>query len=302
MDEDRRGFLQASAVNVVGNALKIVVEGGIGLAFGSLALVADAAHSVADLLASLVVLVWGRAAFTGPDMDHPHGHERIEPLTALVVGVTLVVLAVSLLWDAIGAVRTGPSVRYSHALVAGLGFAILDMLVVYWYTVRVNARLDSPSLRALAVDSQNDIYTSVAAGIGVAGVALEAPLLDPLAGGLVSLLVLYQGVEISRENIRYLVGTAPSPERREAVRATLMDHAAVRGVHDLRVYYDGPTLEVEVHVEVDGDLTVLEAHDIESELVEELRRRTDIGDAHVHLDPAGVGEWSDAEEPDLTGP
>jgi cation diffusion facilitator family transporter len=301
MDEDRSGFLRASAVNVAGNALKIVVEGSIGLAFGSLALVADAAHSVADLLASLVVLVWGRAAFAGPDVDHPHGHERIEPLTALVVGVTLIVLALSLLWDAIGALQAGPSVSYSPVLVAGLGFAIADMLVVYWYTVRVNETLNSPSLRALATDSKNDIYTSIAAGIGVAGVAMDAPLLDPLAGGLVSLLVLYQGAEICRENIRYLVGTAPAPERREAVRSTLMDHPDVRGVHDLRVYYDGPTLEVEVHVEVDGDLTVLEAHDIESELVAELRRRTDIGDAHVHLDPAGVGEWSDADEDALSG-
>lgn len=291
MSDDGRAFLRAAVVNVVGNLLKILVEGAAGFAFGSLALIADAAHSVADLLASLVVLVWGRTAFTGPDADHPHGHERIEPLTALVVGATLILLAGTLLWDAVGALRRGPTVEFSPILVGGLLFAVLDMLLVYWYTVRTNATLDSPSLRALATDAANDVYTSVAAGIGVAGVALEFPILDPLAGALVSLLVLYQGVGISRENIRYLVGTAPDPERRDAVRSTLMEHEAVRGIHDLRVYYDGPTLEVEVHVEVDGDMTVREAHDVETALVEALRRRADIGDAHVHLDPEGTGEW-----------
>lgn len=293
MTDDRRAFLRAAVVNVVGNLLKILVEGAAGLAFGSLALIADAAHSVADLLASLVVLVWGRSAFTGPDADHPHGHERIEPLTALVVGVTLILLAGTLLWDAIGALREGPMVEFSPVLVGGLLFAIVDMLLVYWYTVRTNETLNSPSLRALATDASNDVYTSIAAGIGVAGVALDFPILDPLAGALVSLLVLYQGVGISRENIRYLVGTAPDSERREAVRSTLLEHDAVRGLHDLRVYYDGPTLEVEVHVEVDGDMTVREAHDVETSLVEALRRRADIGDAHVHLDPEGTGEWRD---------
>lgn len=293
MTDDRRAFLRAAVVNVVGNLLKILVEGAAGLAFGSLALIADAAHSVADLLASLVVLIWGRTAFTGPDADHPHGHERIEPLTALVVGVTLILLAGTLLWDAIGALRRGPMVEFSPVLVGGLLFAIVDMILVYWYTVRINATLDSPSLRALAVDASNDVYTSIAAGIGVGGVALGFPILDPLAGALVSLLVLYQGIEISRENVRYLIGTAPDPERREAVRSTLLGHERVQGVHDLRVYYDGPSLEVEVHVEVDGDMTVREAHDIETDLVEALRKRADIGDAHVHLDPEGTGEWRD---------
>lgn len=296
MSQDRPAFLRAAAVNVGGNLLKILVEGAAGLAFGSLALVADAAHSVADLVASLVVLIWGRSAFIGPDEDHPHGHERIEPLTALVVGITLILLAGTLIWDAIDALQRGPTVTFSLVLVGGLAFAVIDMLFVYWYTLRVNERLNSPSLRALAADSRNDIFTSIAAGIGVAGIALDLPILDPLAGALVSLLVLHQGVDICRENIAYLIGTAPSAERREAVRQTLLDNDWVHGVHDLQVYYDGPTLEVEVHVEVDGDLTVREAHDVETELVEALRRRTDIGDAHVHLDPAGLGEWRDQSD------
>ncbi|MFB6153685.1 MAG: cation diffusion facilitator family transporter [Halodesulfurarchaeum sp.] len=288
MGQDRRRFLRAAIVNVLGNLLKIIVEGAAGLAFGSLALVADAAHSVADLLGSLVVLVWGRAAFAGPDADHPHGHDRIEPLTALFVGVTLIVLAGTLLRDAYRSLQVGPTVEFSVVLVGGLAFAILDMILVYWYTLRVNATLDSPSLRALAADTRNDVLTSMAAGIGVFGVLLDAPLLDPLAGALVSLLVLKEGIEIARENVAYLTGSAPESDRRDSIRSLLLDHPTVRGVHDLQVYYDGPTLEVEVHVEVDGQLTIREAHAIETELLDKLRDRADVGDAHVHLDPVDL--------------
>jgi len=85
-DRNRADFERASWVNVLGNAAKVVVEGGVGLAFGSLALLADAAHSVADLVASVVVLVWGTASFDEADETHPHGHGRIEPLAALFVG------------------------------------------------------------------------------------------------------------------------------------------------------------------------------------------------------------------------
>jgi len=69
-------------------------------------------------------------------------------------------------------------------------------------------------------------------------------------------------------------------------------------MHDLTVFYDGTVLEVEAHVEVDGELTLREGHDLESELVEGLRGVEEVGDAHVHLDPSGLGEWKDAAEVD----
>lgn len=294
--EGRPRFVRAAWVNVVGNLLKILIEGGIGLAFGSIALLADATHSIADLLASGVVLVWGRASFQGPDADHPHGHERIEPLTALFVGTVLVLLAGLLLYDATQAFLTGPTVAYSHALLVGLGSALVLMAGVYWYTVRVNADLDSPALRALAADCRNDIYTSLAAGVGVLGIATDYPSLDPIAGGVVSILVFWQGIAIARENVAYLVGTAPSDTTTTAIRDRITDHSDVRGVHDLQIYYIGPELEVEFHAEVRADMSLLEAHELETELIDSLRTLENVGDVHVHLDPAGIGEWQDATD------
>ncbi|WP_253736958.1 cation diffusion facilitator family transporter [Halohasta salina] len=297
-DDARRRFARASWANVAGNAVKIIVEGAAGLAFGSVALVADAAHSVADLVASVVVLVWGSSAYSDPDEAHPHGHERIEPLTALFVGAVIVVLGLNLLFESAQGLIEGPEVRFSYLLIAALVFSMVDMYLVYWYTERANEGVGSTALSALATDCLNDLYTTVAAIVGVLGVLAGYPILDPIAGGLVSLLVVAQGIEIGRENLDYLVGAAPTGAKRAEITDEIKSHPAVEGMHDLTVFYDGTVLEVEAHVEVDGELTLREGHDLESELVDGLRAVEEVGDAHVHLDPSGLGEWKDAAEAD----
>ncbi|OVE83808.1 cation diffusion facilitator family transporter [Natronolimnobius baerhuensis] len=292
----RRGFVRASWANVLGNAVKIIVEGAVGLAFGSMALLADAAHSIADLVASVVVLVWGRSSFDEPDDTHPHGHDRIEPLTALFVGSVIAVLGLNLLYESAHGLAYGIDVTFSPLLLGALAFAIADMYLVYRYTEYINADLGSTALDALATDCLNDIFTSFAAVVGVLGVLFGIPMLDPIAGGLVSILVIYQGISIGRENVDYLIGAAPESEKRHEITETLRRDPAVEGVHDLTVFYDGTVLEVEVHVEVDGDMPFRQAHDIESDLVDQLRDIEDVGDAHVHLDPSGIGEWKDQRD------
>jgi cation diffusion facilitator family transporter len=296
MADPRGAFLKVSWANVLLNALKIVVEGSIGLLTGSLALTADAAHSIADLLASGVVLLFGRSAHEDPDDSHPHGHDRFEPLSALFVGGVLVLLGLKLLYDSGHSLLTGVTAEYSLWLVVGLLFALGDMYVCYWYTQHVNRELQLPSLRALAADSLNDLYTTGAALAGVLAMAVGYPIFDPIAGGIVSLLVIHQGIEISRENVRYLADSAPPKAEQEEIKARIREHPAVHGIHDFVAYYSGHVIEVECHAEVDQDLTVVEAHDIESELRERVRDIDPVSDVHIHLDPAGLGEWKDTDE------
>lgn len=293
---ERRQYRRATWVNVIGNAVKIAVEGSVGLLFGSVALLADAAHSVADLVASLIVLIWGDRHFDEPDLTHPHGHARFEPMSALTVGSAIVLMGGLLLYESGRGLFAAPRVIVSPALVVALVIAIALMVLVWRYTVRVNATLGSPALRALAVDCRNDVLTSCAALVGIVGVMAGYLTFDAIAGAVVSLLVIGQGIVIVRENLTYLTGRAAPSGTQEAVRTVLLDHPDVAGVHDLVVYYDGALLEAEAHVEVDGDIALRRAHDIESELVQQLREIEEIGDAHVHLDPSGLGEWKDANE------
>jgi cation diffusion facilitator family transporter len=295
--DSRKEFARASWVNVAGNAAKVVVEGAVGVVFGSLALVADASHSVADLVASVVVLVWGTASYDEADATHPHGHGRLEPLAALFVGGVIALLGLTLLYESVGGVVRGPEVNVGawRAMLAALGFAVVSMYAVYRYTVSVDSRVDSTALRALAKDCLNDIYTSVGAAVGVVGVALGYPVFDPVAGALVSVVVVYQGYEIGNENVGYLVGSAPTEAKQDEILEAALSHPEVRGAHDFKAFYDGTEIEVEMHAEVDGEHTVYEAHDIESEVVDRVREVEGVGDVHVHLDPAGIGEWADED-------
>lgn len=296
MADTRESFLKASWVNVISNILKIIVEGTLGITSGSLALIADAVHSVADLLASAVVLLWGRFVYEDADESHPHGHDRFEPLTALFVGGILVLLGLKLLYDAGFSLLTGPTAEYNILLVVCLLFAFFDRCGCYWYTQSVNRDLQLPSLRALAADSLNDLYTTLAALVGVLGMAFGYPIFDPIAGGIVSLLVIHQGVDISRENVRYLADSAPPESEQQQIKERIREHPAVHGIHDFVVYYSGHVIEVEFHAEVDQDLTVVEAHDIESNLRQRVRKIEPVSDVHVHLDPAGLGEWKVADD------
>jgi divalent metal cation (Fe/Co/Zn/Cd) transporter len=103
-------------------------------------------------------------------------------------------------------------------------------------------------------------------------------------------------VDVSRENIRYLSDGAPPAEERERIEDAIRSHPQVHGLHDFVAYYSGHVIEVEFHAEVDGDLSLAEAHDIETELRERVREIEPVSDVHVHLDPAGLGEWKDAAE------
>lgn len=289
--QHRDAFLKATWINVLGNALKILVEGGIGLLFGSLALVADAAQSIADLIGSLVILIWGRRAYDAPDRTHPHGHAPIEPLAALFVGALLVLIGLKTGYDAVAGLLGPSELSFNAYLLAATTFAALDMAVVYYVTVRANRQMQSPSLRAMAQDCLSDLLFTAAVFVGLGGVALGYPVLDPVAGGVVSLLVLFQGLAIGYENINYLAGAAPPDEQQEQIRQTILDHPEARGLHDFAAFYVGPVIEVEFHLEIDGDVSLKRAHDIETDVMNQLLDLEDVHDVHIHLDPSGIGEW-----------
>jgi cation diffusion facilitator family transporter len=284
MDDEAR-FVRTSWVNVLTNLFKILIEGSIGLVFGSLALVADAANALGDLLISIAILTWGRLTYVGPDETHPHGHERVEPLVAFSVGLFLILVGLRLLYSALVTIINGVQGQFEIVLLGGLGAAIVIKSAQYVYTTRINQTLDSTSLRALSTDALIDIYVSLAAAVGVIGIALGLPVLDPVAAGLVSTLIVKEGIEITRENADYLTGAAPPKATCERIKASALSHSAVSGIHEFRAHYLGQDIEVEFHAVIDADTTSQESHTIETELKKTIGSIPDVKHVHVHLDP-----------------
>jgi cation diffusion facilitator family transporter len=148
---------------------------------------------------------------------------------------------------------------------------------------------------ATALDNRNDVLTASAALVGVVGARLGVPALDPLAAGVVALGILYTGYQIVQDNVDYLVGSAPPDDLRAEIVHRALDHPDVEGAHDVIAHYVGPEIDVSLHVEVEGDRTLREAHDIETDVMDAIRELDEVDDAFVHVDPKELGEWKDDE-------
>jgi cation diffusion facilitator family transporter len=286
-------------VVVVVNVVLVAAKGAVWWATGSLAIGSEAVNSLADVAYSLIVVAGLYLTTRPPDFEHPHGHERIEPFVSLFVALGVFAAGAGVLWNATTTVLNG-----TYGGSAGLvGAAVLVATALakyglYRYCAAVGERNRSPAIAATAKDNRNDILSAGAALAGVVGASVGAPVLDPVAAGVVSLAILYTGYEIVRDNLTYLVGAAPPEELRAEILGRALSHPEVRGAHDVVAHYVGPEIDVSLHIEVEGDMTLFEAHDIESDVVTAIRELPDVDDVFVHVDPKELGEWKEDEEAD----
>jgi cation diffusion facilitator family transporter len=291
----RSRALRRVALLVLGtNLLLVVLKGVVSLETGSLALGSEALNSLADAAYSLVIVGGLYLTTRPPDFEHPHGHERIEPFVSLFVAVGIFAAGIAVLWQA-GTSLAGPGVDVQRGpvAVAVLAVAAAVKYGLYRYCLRAGRERRSPALVATAVDNRNDILTALAAMGGVAGAALGYPMLDPLAAAAVAVGILYTGVEVVRDNVDYLLGAAPPEDLRADIVRRALSHPDVRGAHDVIAHYVGPEIDVSLHIEVEGDRTLLEAHRIETEVIEAIRELPEVDDVFVHVDPREAGEWKD---------
>jgi len=294
---------RASALRRVGllllavNLALALVKGGAWVATGSLAVQSEAINSLADSVYSLVTVAGLYLTTQPPDFEHPHGHERIEPFVGLFVALGIFAAGGTVLYQAGISLLSGDvSVSRGPVAVAVLAAAAAIKYGLYRYVLAVGDRHNSPALTATALDNRNDILTASAAIVGVVGAGAGYPVLDPVAAVVVAASILYTGVEVVRDNMGYLVGRAPPEDLRREIIERALAHPDVEGAHDAIAHYVGPEVDVSLHIEVEGDRTLLEAHDIETAIIESITEIPEVDDVFVHVDPREAGEWkADAE-------
>ena len=290
----RSALRRVGVVVLLANAALALAKGAVFLDTGSLAVGSEAVNSLADFAYSLVIVGGLYLTTKPPDFTHPHGHERIEPFVSLFVAVGIFAAGGIVLWQAGTALWTGEITvaegPVAAAVLAGGGVVKYGL---YHYCRSVAETHDSPALHATAVDNRNDILAAGAAVLGVAGAAAGAPVLDPIAALAVGCAVLYSGVEVVRDNVDYLVGAAPPEQLRAEILDRALAHPEVEGAHDVVAHYVGPEIDVSLHIEVEGNRTLLEAHDIETDVVDAIGDLPEVDDVFVHVDPKEAGEWKD---------
>jgi cation diffusion facilitator family transporter len=284
--ERHRRARSATLIGIAGNGVLFVVKATIGVASGSIALLSDAFNSLVDVVASIAIWYSVHVADRAPDADHPFGHQRAETIAALAVAIFTAILGFEIGRSAVERLIQGPQpIELAGWALGALVFSMAGNLALARYLRRRGEQLESPAILAIAVECENDIWTSLAALIGLAGAVAGVVILDPLAGILVGIWIVWGGYRFGRKNIDYLMGKSPGQELVDRIRSLALGIAGVRGVHDVRAHYVGHRIHAEVHVEVDQELPTRRSHDVGGSVRAAIERLPGLDRAFIHVDP-----------------
>ncbi len=258
----------------------------VGIFAQSQALVADAIHSLSDLISDGVVLVANKHSSKAPDDDHPYGHLRFENAATLAVGLILVVVALGMLWRSGERLHTPDSIPTVHqvALYVAL-FAIVAKELLFRYMLGVAKLLRSTMLVANAWHARSDAASSLVVAIGIGANLAGFPLADPLAALLVGLMILRTGWKFSWQAFNDLVDRAVDEDTERAIRERILGTPGVQGLHDLRTRKMGDMIWVEVDIEMDGQLSIEAGHAIAVEARKRVMADLPVLDVMTHFDP-----------------
>ncbi len=289
VERDReRDIFRVTLWGAAGNVLLSIFKIGAGVYGRSHAVLADGVHSLSDLATDLAILIGSRYWSRPPDLSHPHGHRRIETVVSMAIGLLLAGVAVGIGWSSIDALREGaPEVPGTIALAAALVSIVVKEGLFRW-TVNTARRVKSPAVEANAWHHRSDALSSIPAAAAVGGAALSPKFafLDPVGGIVVSLFILHAAGRILWPVIRELMDVGAPEGTIERLGAIALTVDGVHGVHNIRTRYLGTRLAVDLHLVLDDDLPLVEAHRIGDEVAEMLKKQEpDIVDVIAHLDP-----------------
>lgn len=281
-------------VNVLLSGFKIAA-GTIG---NSQAIVADGVHSLSDTTTDVAVLVGVNYWYAPPDEDHPHGHGRIETIVTFLIGLVLALVALGLSYNAavtFNEPRQGPPGLV--ALVAAL-VSLASKEALYQWTAAVGRRIGSRALVANAWHHRSDGLSSIPAALAVVGARLvpEWQFLDQAGAIVVSIFILHAAWRIAWPALKELADTGAPSDDCGAIVDSCLNVEGVRATHKLRTRRIGQGWQVDIHVQVDGDLTVRQGHDIAGKVKQCLvDEGPSIIDVIVHIEP---WEEEDSDAPD----
>lgn len=240
--------------------------GSVKLAAGlwgrSSAMVADAAHSYSDCASTVAVIAGLKMASKSADDDHPYGHEKYELIFANILSILLGLTAVKIGYDALMVIAHGSYQVPGLAPLLAAVFSVAVKEVMYRLTLRKAKKIGSVAMEADAWHHRTDALSSVGAFVGILGARLGLPVLDPVTGLLVSLLVLKVAIDLYHKSVSGLVDTSTDAETVARIQQLLADMDGIEEVNSLKTRVFGASAYADVTIKVDGAMTVEEGHDI----------------------------------------
>lgn len=286
---------QIAAVGVLGNVLLSGFKLFAGVFGHSAAMVSDAVHSLSDVFATLIAYIGRKLSEKPADKEHPYGHERFECIASIILGAILIATGLRI---GVGCIESIMNKTYLTAAEPGL-IALIAAVVsivtkeaMFWYTLYQAKRIRSSAFKADAWHHRSDALSSVGALIGIGAARMGYPVMDSVAGLIISVVILIVAVRIIRDAVNNMLDRSADPEMEENMRKAIEDYASESGnridIDSLITRKFGEKIYVDLEIGVDGDMKLKDAHDI-AEAVHDILEKNfdDVKHVMVHLNPKG---------------
>ena len=282
--------IMASVTGIMVNVLVCLGELIIGFLIGSIAMISDAIHNVADAGGSLVSFLSFKLSGRKADAEHPYGHGRMEYLLSIGFSILLFVVAAQLGIEAVDHIMNPEVVEFSMSALAVMLGAMSLKIWLSFFLRSIGNRIDSPILRANGKEALSDVWATAAIAIGLLLGGIFQLSVDGYLGLIVALIIAKAGFEVLKEATDRLLGFEPTAERVQEIINFVESKAGILGTHDLMNHDYGPGHEyASIHVEVDAKQDAMTIHNmidrIERQALKELQLKLTI-----HMDPIVVNE------------
>lgn len=287
--EIRNVTLWGSVVNLILTTIKIIA----GFLGRSGAMVADGVHSFSDLLTDFVVIAFTRVSSKGHDRSHSFGHGKFETMATMVVGLVLIAVGANLMANGVESIVDAikgeiiPRPRYIALIAAAI--SIISKEIMYHITVKVGKRTGSQAVIANAWHHRSDALSSIGSFFGIGGAILlgeKWTILDPIAGCCISIAIIVVAIKICIPSLAELLDASLPEDVENEIISTTLSVKGVNDVHGLKTRRSGISFIIVAHIVVNPTLSLVEAHDISTDVENALKRRFgDQTQISIHVEP-----------------
>lgn len=292
-DGRTRAIYKVTWIGSVVNLLLLAFKFLAGILAGSAAMIADAVHSLSDFITDVVVILFVRLSNKPQDKDHDYGHGKYETLATAIIGIALLAVGAGICWDGLLSIKSvwdGEMLEAPGwlAFVAAI-VSIVSKEILFRYTVVVGRKTNSAAVVANAWHHRSDALSSIGTAVGIGGAIMLGPswrILDPLAAVVVSFFIMKVSVTLFKPCIDDLTERSLPDDVEMQIEKIANEIPGVSELHNLRTRRIGNHYAIEMHVRMDGHLTLNEAHAKASQIEQKLRasfgQQTHIG---IHVEP-----------------
>ncbi|HHW56307.1 MAG TPA: cation transporter [Clostridia bacterium] len=277
---------EAALLSVVSNSILIVVKLVAGILMHSVGVISEAIHSSIDLIASLIAFFSIRIAVKPADEDHPFGHSKYENVSGFVEAILIFFAALLIVYEAVKRIINGTYVE-------NLGMGIMVMLFasfvnsgVSYFLFKIGKKEDSIALKADAMHLLTDVFTSLGVALGLIVIKItKLDILDPIIAIFVAILIVKASIDLTKEALRDLTDTSLPEEEIKEIEDIIKSNPEITSFHKLRTRKSGSKREIDVHVRVDRDSNIVEAHELSHKVSKQINDRFPDSHVIIHVEP-----------------